>query len=154
METKPKREIPQAQKDEGAAMGSVITAYNQKNPKAKISLTKIAENLGMTSTGFNHYIRGKNPLNIHVALRVAKMFNVSVSSFSPRLAEELSLILEMASHESTPALSPSVARNWFALNEKLILLPHTPIPGLAALTAEIEAERAEMHSAVRKSLTA
>lgn len=148
-----KRELSQDLRDEAAALSELIHRYNEDRPAAeRISGAKVAESLGITTTGFHHYLKGVNPLNLNVATRVAKMFGLKLSSFSPRLAEELFTLLELASVEDQPELPRSVSRSWFALNEKLALLAHTPIPGLPDLIQEIDADRAKIHKAIQQTL--
>ncbi|GFM89294.1 repressor [Pseudomonas cichorii] len=50
---------------------------------------KAAEALGMNQGSFSHYLNGRNALNMDFAARVAKLLGVSVSAFSPRLAQEM-----------------------------------------------------------------
>lgn len=151
--TSKKRELDQYLKDEAAALTALISQYNSaKAPGQKISGARVAELLGITTAGYHHYLRGVNPLNLGVASKVAKIYGFKLSSFSPRLAEELATLLEISALEDQPAVPRSVSRSWFALNEKLALLSHTPIPGLHDLIKQIDADRQKIHLAVQSSL--
>lgn len=148
-----KRELPLDLQEEGQALEAAIKAFNQeKKPGEKISAAKAAESLGMTTTGFHHYLKGKNPLNLNVAMKVSKIYGFPVSSFSPRLAEEMLVLAELAGLEQVGDIPAGVKRAWDRMNEKLLLLSHTPIPALPGLVEEIERERLAIQKAIQGSL--
>ncbi|WP_426143207.1 LexA family transcriptional regulator [Pseudomonas sp. DWP3-1-2] len=59
--------------------------------QAALGLTqeKAAAALGMNQGSFSHYLNGRNALNVDFAAKVAKLLNVPVRAFSPRLTEEI-----------------------------------------------------------------
>jgi transcriptional regulator with XRE-family HTH domain len=143
-----KKDFGKEYQEEAQALDGLIKAYNAGKPSGqKISGARVAEDLGITASGFSHYLRGVNPLNLNVAIRVGKIFGFPISSFSPRLAKEMEMLIEMADLEVCPPLPTGVSRHWQAMNEKLLLLPCTPIPALPELILSIEADRKALQRA-------
>lgn len=66
--------------------------FLSKKNELKLSQKKIADAAGMTPAAVNLYFKGINPLNTKFAAVLARMLNEPVSAFSPRLAEEISLL--------------------------------------------------------------
>lgn len=55
----------------------------------KLSQKKIADEAGMTPAAVNLYFKGLNPLNAKFAAVLARLLEVPVEQFSPRLADEI-----------------------------------------------------------------
>lgn len=66
--------------------------FLSKKNELKLSQKKIADAAGMTPAAVNLYFKGINPLNTKFAAVLARMLDEPVSAFSPRLAEEISLL--------------------------------------------------------------
>lgn len=62
----------------------------------KITQERIANELDISQAGVSHYLNGVNPLNARVAAAFAKLLEVPVSTFSPRLASEIDWTSEAA----------------------------------------------------------
>lgn len=60
-----------------------------KKNELKLSQKKIADEAGMTPAAVNLYFKGINPLNAKFASVLARLLDVPVEKFSPRLAEEI-----------------------------------------------------------------
>lgn len=73
-----------------------------KKNELKLSQKKIADAAGISPAALSFYLNGTNPLNAKIAALMAKMLKVDVSSFSPRLAQE---IRQMTSASSELALN-------------------------------------------------
>lgn len=94
-----KRILPQELLDECAAAHDLFLS---KKNELKLSQKKIADAAGMTPAAVNLYFKGINPLNAKFATVLARMLDEPVSAFSPRLAEEISLL-------TAPAVKPGQA---------------------------------------------
>jgi SOS-response transcriptional repressor LexA len=62
------------------------TIFMAKRKELGLTQEKAAEALGMNQGSFSHYLNGRNSLNVEFAAKVAKLLQVPVSEFSPRLA--------------------------------------------------------------------
>jgi phage repressor protein C with HTH and peptisase S24 domain/DNA-binding XRE family transcriptional regulator len=62
--------------------------------KRELGLTqeKLAEHLGINQSSVSHYLNAINPLNATVAAGFARILEVPISEFSPRLAQEIELL--------------------------------------------------------------
>lgn len=60
--------------------------------KKELGLTQesLSERIGISQSGLNHYLRATNPLNASIASLFARELGVTVDTFSPRLADEIS----------------------------------------------------------------
>jgi len=67
--------------------------YEQKIDKKIMSQAAFAKkfHIGTTQSSVNHYLRGRQALNLKAALKFATGLKCQVSSFSPRLAKELDI---------------------------------------------------------------
>lgn len=80
--------------------------FLSKKNELKLSQKKIADAAGMTPAAVNLYFKGINPLNTKFAAVLARMLDEPVSAFSPRLAEEISLLTTgPAKAAATPGVS-------------------------------------------------
>lgn len=150
-----KRELSPDLQNEAAALSELIKAFNANPPESgKISVAKAADILGISASGLHHYLKGVNPLNLHIAMRLANLYGFQVSSFSPRLAEEMLLLLSLCSMDENKSIPTSVFGSWLSLNEKLVLLPLTNLPEIPQLLNEIETERKTVHAAIRHHMLA
>lgn len=68
--------------------------FLEKKNALKLSQKKIADAAGISAPAVNHYFKGVNPLNVQFAAVLARLLEVSVSDFSPRLASEIEQISE------------------------------------------------------------
>jgi phage repressor protein C with HTH and peptisase S24 domain len=66
--------------------------FNAKKGDLKLTQEKLAERLGINQSSVSHYLNAVNPLNASVAAEFARILEVSVSEFSPRLANEIDLM--------------------------------------------------------------
>lgn len=70
-------------------MKAIFTA---KKKDLKLTQEKLAEQLGVNQSSVSHYLNGVNPLNTEIAAAFAKILDVPVSDFSPRLAEVIEMV--------------------------------------------------------------
>lgn len=63
--------------------------FLSKKNELSLSQKKIADAAGMTPAAVNLYFKGINPLNAKFATVLARLLEVPVESFSPRLADEI-----------------------------------------------------------------
>ena len=61
--------------------------YEAKKKELGISQQDIADTLGISQGAVGHYLNGRNALNMRVAAEFSRILKVSVSDFSPSLAE-------------------------------------------------------------------
>lgn len=86
-----RRELEPWEKAECAALKAAVDAYRAENPirGRKMSQTDLAEILGMPQGNLNGHLNGRRPIRVDLAVRIAEKLNIPVSSYSPRLAEEI-----------------------------------------------------------------
>lgn len=105
--------------------------YQRKSKSLKINQNDIADELGVGQSAISHYLNAVNPLNPRAAAAFAKVLHVSISDFSPRLADELRSMKDSAAasgsqasdffattadHRSLPLLNPKKAADWSDLS--------------------------------------
>ncbi|KAB0560503.1 helix-turn-helix transcriptional regulator, partial [Helicobacter pullorum NCTC 12824] len=66
--------------------------FNAKKRDLGLTQEKLAEYLGINQSSVSHYLNAVNPLNATVAVAFARILEVQVSDFSPRLATEIELL--------------------------------------------------------------
>lgn len=82
-----KRRLTKEQLEECSKLKSI---YSSKRKQLGLTHYKVAEALGGISAGaVSHYLNSLNPLNMRVAVIFAKLLEVKVSDFSPRLSRDL-----------------------------------------------------------------
>ncbi|WP_422403586.1 LexA family protein [Pseudomonas sp. GZD-209] len=87
-----KRPLTPQQAEECAKLKQAFTSRANR----KITQERIANELEISQAGVSHYLNGVNPLNARVAAAFAKLLEVPVSTFSPRLAQEIDWTSEAA----------------------------------------------------------
>jgi len=91
--------------DECSALKAELAEYNKRVPKEKrLTQEEIADQLGMSQGTLSSHLNGKRPINMAMASKMAKMLDIDVEKFSPRLADEISEI-------SGSRISGGAARN-------------------------------------------
>lgn len=63
--------------------------FVQKQKELDLSQEKAAEKLKMSQGAVGHYLNGRRRLNIKIALKFSELLRIPVSSFSPRLQNEI-----------------------------------------------------------------
>lgn len=84
-----KKPLPAARKEECLRLKAI---YSAKKKELKLTQEKLAEQLGINQSSVSHYLNGVNPLNTEIAAAFAKILDVPVSDFSPRLAEVIEMV--------------------------------------------------------------
>ncbi len=84
-----KKPLPADRKEECLRLKAIFTA---KKKELKLTQEKLAEQLGINQSSVSHYLNGVNPLNTEIAAAFAKILDVPVSDFSPRLAEVIEMV--------------------------------------------------------------
>lgn len=87
-----KRPLTPEQAEECAKLKQAFISRTNR----KITQERIANELEISQAGVSHYLNGVNPLNARVAAVFAKLLEVPVSTFSPRLAWEIDWTSEAA----------------------------------------------------------
>lgn len=70
--------------------------FNSKKRDLGLTQEKLAHALEMNQSSVSHYLNGVNPLNAPIASAFAKILDVSVEEFSPRLAEQIADLVGFA----------------------------------------------------------
>jgi phage repressor protein C with HTH and peptisase S24 domain len=81
-----KRPLPPDRKDECLKLKAI---YNAKKRDLELTQEKLADLMRMNQSSVSHYLNGINPLNTAVAAEFARILEVPVSEFSPRLAMDI-----------------------------------------------------------------
>ncbi|MFJ4056543.1 LexA family protein [Pseudomonas sp. NPDC089743] len=87
-----KRALTPEQADECAKLKETFLGRKNRG----VTQAAIAAELEISQAGVSHYLNGYNPLNSRAAAVFAKMLEVPVSQFSPRLAKEIAYTTEAA----------------------------------------------------------
>lgn len=88
-----KRALHDWEKAECIALKELIEAYNKARPRhQRITQEAAAVALGITQSGFNSYLNGRNALNKEIAARISRLYDIPLQSFSPRLAGEIATL--------------------------------------------------------------
>ncbi|MES4613565.1 LexA family transcriptional regulator [Ewingella sp. CoE-038-23] len=64
--------------------------YESKKKELKVTQYTIADELGISQGAVGHYLNGRNALNAKIAASFAKVLEISIADFSPKLAKEAS----------------------------------------------------------------
>lgn len=67
--------------------------YKSKKKELNLNQLKVGDLMNISQGAVNHYLNGINALNYESAAQFAKILQVPVSDFSPRLAKKLELLL-------------------------------------------------------------
>ncbi|PHM73664.1 LexA family protein [Xenorhabdus kozodoii] len=98
--------------------------FESKKDQLGITQETLAEEIGKTQGAISHYLNGKNPLNLEMAIFFAKKLKVKIADFSPSLdkqARELISVLDddnegfaryLLSHKQYPLLDWVNAGDW------------------------------------------
>lgn len=81
-----KRPLTPEESEECRVLKSI---YDKKKRELGLTQETIGHEFGVTTGAVGHYLRGRNALNLTVALGFAKILKVPVSCFSQRLAEQI-----------------------------------------------------------------
>ncbi|MBI6912473.1 helix-turn-helix domain-containing protein [Pseudomonas juntendi] len=72
------------------ALKTELADYNKRAPKGKkLTQEEIADKLGMSQGTLSSHLNGKRAINLAMASKMAKMLDIDVARFSPRLANEI-----------------------------------------------------------------
>lgn len=72
-----------------------------------LSQKKIADEIGVSPAAVAHYFSGTNALNVRFAAALARLLDVPVDAFSPRLAAEITGMVATTDHSNiAPMLQP------------------------------------------------
>lgn len=85
-----KRELEPWEVAECAAAKAAFDAYNKGRPRSeRITQDMAAARLEISQGTFSNYLNGRLALNAAFASRLARIIDIPIESFSPRLAEEI-----------------------------------------------------------------
>lgn len=87
-----KRALSPEQADECAKLKEAFGSRKNR----KVTQETIATELEISQAAVSHYLNGYNPLNARAAAIFAKLLEIPVSHFSPRLTKEIALTSEAA----------------------------------------------------------
>lgn len=72
------------------ALKAELASYNKRAPKGrKLTQEEVADKLGMSQGTLSSHLNGKRAINLVMASKMAKMLDIDVAKFSPRLASEI-----------------------------------------------------------------
>lgn len=77
--------------------------YDSKKKELGITQADMADELDISQGAVGHYLNGRNPLNLPVAAKFAKLLHEPISSFSPALAKEAELLSRIKRYLSWPS---------------------------------------------------
>lgn len=80
--------------------------YEEKKKELNLNQFTTSERMGISQSGVNHYFNGVNALNVSAASDFAKMLQVPVEEFSPRLAHEIASMYESITLEGLQRHTP------------------------------------------------
>lgn len=103
--------------------------FLEKKNALKLSQKKIADAAGISAPAVNHYFKGVNPLNLQFAAVLARLLEVSVSDFSPRLAAEIEQITEAVRTEPGSKESNVIAADFSQKRTDMVDIPRLDVAG-------------------------
>ncbi len=118
-----KRHLPD---DRKAECFRLKTIFNRKKRDLGLTQEKLAEHLGINQSSVSHYLNAVNPLNATVAAGFAKILEVQISDFSPRLAQEIELLTAASVEANRAFISSRVAAHQvkgIVPHEEYVLIP-------------------------------
>lgn len=90
--------------------------YEAKKKRLGVTQQSIADELDITQGAVAHYLNGRNPLNLVMALTFAQQLQVNVEDFSPALAQELANMAVVSANEPiAPYIVPSISAKKYPL---------------------------------------
>lgn len=92
-----KKVLTEEQKKECFALRDIFLS---KQNELKLNQRKVADILGITPPSLSNYLNGINALNVKIAVALSDILKINVSDFSPRLAEEISKIAQVATSDN------------------------------------------------------
>ncbi|MGG5288815.1 LexA family transcriptional regulator [Pseudomonas shirazensis] len=101
-----KRNLPDDRKAECLRLKRI---FNLKKRELGLTQEKLAEQLGINQSSVSHYLNAVNPLNAPIAAGFAKILEVQISEFSPRLAHEIELLTSASVEANRAFISNRVA---------------------------------------------
>ena len=75
--------------EEKAECSKLKAIYTSKRRELGLTQEALAQDLEMSQAGLSMYLNGVNALNMEFAIKSARALSVSISEFSPRIAQEL-----------------------------------------------------------------
>ena len=110
-----RRQLLDWEKDECAALKAALAAFNANRPKEKrLTQEDIALSLGMSQGTLGSHLNGHRAVSQKLAVGMAKLLEISIEQFSPRLAKEIADIASVVTPSqefSSQSSPPDVARN-------------------------------------------
>lgn len=73
--------------EQAAECRALHAIYESNKRRLGITYEIVGHELGITPGAVGHYLRGRNALNVQVAIGFSKILQVPVEDFSPRLSE-------------------------------------------------------------------
>ncbi|MEE4688803.1 hypothetical protein V2K77_01810 [Pseudomonas alliivorans] len=111
-----KRDLEDWEKAECAALKAAIEARNRSRPKnERITQEQAGAALGMNQGSFSNYLNGRLALNLEFAVKVANLFEIPISAFSPRLSNA---ITSATADVPTPTSAPTMNVMWEMKDDK------------------------------------
>lgn len=101
-----KRHLPDDRKAECLRLKRI---FNAKKRDLGLTQEKLAELLGINQSSVSHYLNAVNPLNASIAAGFAKILEVQISEFSPRLAHEIELLTSASVEANRAFISNRIA---------------------------------------------
>ena len=151
--------------EEGRALSRQIDAVNESKPfSERLTQVDIARHLGMTTYAMNNYLSGRRPINLTIARVIVALFNIPLSSYSPRLHDELvdfaGALLPSGNIDLSPAAPLPPSRQitsksliaWDNLNENLIRLPMTSFQDIPKALDAVERSRVVLSNQIQSDI--
>lgn len=102
-----KRKLTETELAECHALRSL---FRERKKPLGLTQESIGVAMGISQSAVGHYLHGRNPLNIQAALTFARLLQVNVADFSPRLAkqaENLAVRVSLSRDHSVREREPS-----------------------------------------------
>lgn len=96
MNAQKKKELTPEQKIECEKLNAI---YEQNKTALGLTQQSASQRLDINQSAVNHYLKGTNALNANIASKFAKLLNVTVEQFSPRLANEIKQMADTLDQE-------------------------------------------------------
>lgn len=135
-----KKDISPTQAEDAKRLKAI---YEAKKKALGVTQQSIADELDITQGAVGHYLNGRNPLNLQVALVFARLLDVSVEEFSPELARELNKMTVVRVQKPHPVYRGVFSEDEFRYPGTIEYTPGRKYPVISSVQAGAWCEAVE-----------
>ncbi|MCX9065099.1 helix-turn-helix domain-containing protein [Citrobacter portucalensis] len=138
-----KKDISPAQAEDAKRLKAI---YEAKKKALGVTQQSIADELDITQGAVGHYLNGRNPLNLQVALVFSRILGVDVREFSPDLARDLNKMTVVRVTEPHPDYIGVFKEDEYLYPNSIQYTPGAKYPVISSVQAGAWCEAVESYS--------